>query len=615
MKSRTTLFLVIGALIVAGVVLLDYYKGTPTERAETLRKRIIDFQPQDITRLELVKTNQTITLEKTETRWNITQPIAVPASASAVSSILDELEFAERSRRLTSRELSGIDLKEFGLTTPRVAVTLDGKRGPVTLLVGGETPTKDALYLQFKGSAEVLVGPKSIFDRLDQTLDHLRDRAAIDFTPATATRVEMKTADRVLELSKPAAATAAEPRWAITRPLAARADQTKVSELLRGLQSLRVLDFVSEDPKDLHMYQLGEPEREITVWSGEAGKTLLLGRPLTNDASKVYAKLKSANSIFTVSAADAHKFAWQANDIRDARVLPVSPTDVRGLEILHGADRVAIVRTNADWEIAEPQKLPADEPIIRETLNQLTGLMAEKFIADVATDLDKYGLATPAITATLIGEGTNTIAQLLVGSLDEARAYRFVKRADEPFVYAITTNIVDLLPPGSLPYRSRRIAGFTPEQISKLVIQKPTGPIVLERDADAKWRLVEPAQGALDNDGLARLLDGLAQLRAQDFLKDSRENLAEYGLDAPSMSLTVTVGGKNYTLELGKLRDADHRYAAWSDPPLILTLWTTQADVLTRDIVTGSTAPPANPVVPAEVVTPPAVPESFSKPE
>ena len=72
-----------------------------------------------------------------------------------------------------------------------------------------------------------------------ETVDSFRSRTAIEFTPSAATRLEIKAADRVIELIKSAATTNAESRWMLTRPLSARADQNKISEFLSDLSGLR----------------------------------------------------------------------------------------------------------------------------------------------------------------------------------------------------------------------------------------------------------------------------------------------------------------------------------------------------------------------------------------
>jgi hypothetical protein len=155
---------------------------------------------------------------------------------------------------------------------------------------------------------------------------------------------------------------------------------------------------------------LDEPEREVTVWTGESGKTLQIGRVSTNDAGKVYARLKSADSIYTVPSATVQKFAVQANDLRDAQVLKFSEGDVRGIEVLHGTDKIFLVHTDASWQVAAPLAAAADNIAVQQLLRHLGGLNARQFTADVATDLDKYGLAAPLATVTLRGDGTNVLA-------------------------------------------------------------------------------------------------------------------------------------------------------------------------------------------------------------
>jgi hypothetical protein len=609
MKSRTTLVLVLVALVFGGLVALDHYKGTSTEDAQSKRKRILDFESKDITDLKIQLTNQVYALQKNGDQWQIKQPLDVRANYSTVSSILDELEFAQRTRTITEKELEGVKLADFGLENPRLRLTLQGKKGVMVLLVGNETPTKDEVYAQVQGAKDLLVAPKSIYERLNHTLDDLRDRTVVDFQPASATRIEIKSADRVIEVARSSAATNAEPRWALTRPLAARANQRKVSELLADLSSLRVTDFVSEDPRDVHTYQLDEPEREVTVWTGESGMTVLFGRALTNDATKVYAKPKSTDSIYTIPSATAQKFAVQANDLRDPQVLAFADDDVHGIEVLHGTDGISLVHTDSTWRIVAPVAAAADETAVQQLLGHLRGLSARQFTADVATDLDKYGLAAPMATVSLHGEGSNPLAQLLMGATDASNGVRFVKRADEPFVYGVDTNIVSWLPDNYLALRSHVVADMKADEIVKLVIEKNTGEQILQRGAEGKWKLVEPSQGVLDNDALQRVLDVLASLRAEDFIHDGRDNLAEYGLDKPETTLIATAGDKTYTLALGKMADPDKKFALWADPALVFTISTATANTLAKNVLLAMPAPPtvsgSTDMPPAIAVPPP----------
>jgi len=230
----------------------------------------------------------------------------------------------------------------------------------------------------------------------------------------------------------------------------------------------------------------------------------------------------------------------------------------------------------------------AEETAVEQLLSHLSELSARQFAADVATDLDKYGLAAPMTTVSLRGGGTNAIAQLLVGSPDASNTVRFVKRADEPFVYGVDTNIISWLPSSYLALRSHRLTGGSSEEITKLVVEGKAEKVVVERGADKKWKLVEPSQGILDNDALQHLLDEWGALRAEQFIREGRDNLSEYGLDQPEVTITATAVDRTYSLALGKLQGPDSRYALWSEPALVFTIWTSGANTLTRSIVTPS---------------------------
>ena len=603
MKSRTTLILVVLAALVGLVVVWDLYKGTPTEVARERSKRILDFKSEDVTRLELTYTNRTVVLEKSGDKWNLLQPLSARADGGTVSSILSDLEFAQRDRALSGEDLKGVNLADYGLDKPQIRVTLQRKRGSMILLVGRETPTKDAVYVQLEGWRQVDITPKSLLDRLNTSVDSLRSHVAVEFTPSAVTRLELKSADRIIELARSAASTNAEPRWAIVRPLTARADQRKVNELLTSLNDLRIQSFVSEDPKDVHTYQLEEPDREVTVWSGDVGKTLLIGHAPTNDPNNAYAKLKSSDSIFTVAADQAKRFAVQINDLRDPQVLTFSQPNVSGIDLLQGTSRISLERGDKGWKVTAPASIPADSSGVDRILTGLGDLTVTQFVADVTVDLDKYGLAAPTATITLRGQGTNVVAQLLVGNLDGSRTLRYVKRGDEPFIYGVETNALDWLPANVLALRDRRLADVLTDQIKKLTLQQGPSQTVLERDAQNKWRLVEPSQGVLDNDSLQQLLDAFAQLRAEEYLHEGRENLSDYGLDALSLTVTAQTGDKTYTLALGKTADSGLQYAFWGDPPLVFKIAAADLSPITKEVVTKVASTATN-AAPAAVVTP-----------
>ena len=575
MKARTTLIFAVIALILAGVVLLDYKKGTTTEKQREQSRRLLTLNADDVTRVEVALTNLTLVVEKSGERWQIKRPIDYRADTGSISSIIDGLEFADKDRTLTEQDLAGMNLGELGLTAPRAKITLTTKTGPIVVLIGAETPTKNAVYVQVEGRKEVYVTNKSIFNRVARPLTDFRDRTLMDFDPALANRVELKNAERVAELTR-AGGTNGEQLWSLVRPLATRADQAAVSGLLNGLAGLRVVNFVSDDPKDLHTYRLNEPAREITVSkSGSEGVlTLLVSAPLTNDASKVYAKLKNSDAIFTINLADIQRSDLPVADLRDRRVLAFNDPDVQGIEIQRGTDRLVLARTNDQWRVTVPVTEEADAKRVGDLLANLRGLRAEQFAADVATDLEKYGLAVPQVIVKLQGSGTNVVGQLLVSAPAATNTVSYVKRESEPFIYGVAGSFVGSLPGDHWALRSRRVADLTAAKISKIEIVRPAGKLIVARDPAARWRLVEPAQGVLDIDGVDILADVLARLDAEEF-----RSAKPVALNQPDHTFTITAGDKTVTLALAGTE------AAWSEPNLSFSLPAPTAQTLTKDLL------------------------------
>jgi hypothetical protein len=576
MKSRSTLILVLVALAVAGIVAWDFHKGTTTEEAAQKRRKVVELDVPSVTKVELARTNQTIVIEKQGEAWQIVEPLKTKADYSAVRAILDELEFAERERTLSAKDLDGVNLAEFGLEPPRLTLTITGKDGPVTVLLGGESPTKESVYLQVVGKPNVYVVAHSVQDRLNQSLPDLRDRSVLDFLANDVARFELKSAERVIELAK------TDGRWRILQPLNARANQTKVSELLNDLSLLRVQNFVSDDPQDVVTYRLNEPVREVSIWkNGEAdAATLLIGQPVSNDVANVYAKRKGGDAIFTINNTSLSKLELQPNDLRDSNVVDFSPADVHGLVVQRGANQIALARTNGTWQITAPFRGPAEESEVSALLSRLTGLSIQEFTADVAGDLETYGLSVPSIIVGFDGAGTNSLAQLLIGAPDASHSVQYVKRASEPFVYGVAPDVAGWLPIDPWTLRAKRVAQLPANEVRRLELERGDQRTVLERGADRQWKLVEPAQGVLDTDALTAWLNVFTDLRAEKFFEPAAHPSLTGALTA-----TVAIDDKTYVLTVAAADEAGHSLASWNDPHLVCTLSAPTVQTLQKELV------------------------------
>jgi hypothetical protein len=615
MKPKVTLILIVIALLLGGIVALDYFKGATTEEAEARRKKVFDFKVADVTRLEFARTNGTVVVEKSGEQWEMRQPVAARASKWEMERLLEALEELPRQRTLTPKDLRDVDKKEFGFDSPQLRVALQTRTGTVSAAFGNENPTRESVYVQLADRPEVIVAPRRILDVFARKVEDLRDRTVLDFSPWAAQRLEIRAGARVLEFAKAAGTTALDVRWNLVRPIATRADARRVQDLVHTLNGLRALEFVSDDPKDVPLYGLAEPQMEIIVIAGDdPPKTLLIGSPKRDDPSRVYAKRKLLNPIFTISADVVQQFSLPINEVRDRKLLDFDGNEVASIEILRDGARILAEKSGGRWMMAQPESAPADIDAVRRLLKALDDARIAEFVTDVATDLDQFGLATPPIQITLRKSGEISIngepplAQLLLGGIDAERNLRFARRAEDPFIFGIGPEVVDALPRAWLDWRDKNVATLSLPAIQRLVVERADGTprVVAEKNEVGAWKLIEPAGAEMDNDALLDTLAAFLPLRARRFVAPVDENLADFGLAPAEITVAVTTNGVEHKLLLGKILVPPLRYALWKDVPLVFEM---DATAVTRPLALETGEPFAEPAT-EEIVTPPVEAES-----
>ena len=102
---------------------------------------------------------------------------------------------------------------------------------------------------------------------------------------------------------------------------------------------------------------------------------------------------------------------------------------------------------------------------------------------------------------------------------------------------------------------------FKPEEVVKFSLTNKIGKFVFERESgNSQWKMLEPKKVNADINILNNTLNALSQINVQNELantgklikKGGKTALAEYGLDAPKLSMSVTLANnKTGTLELG----------------------------------------------------------------
>ena len=505
-----------------------------------------------------------VQVERTNGVWELTAPQAYPAQQASVQGLLTALEHLIAPTVITARELRGQTNadEEYGFATPQATITLQQPDYHRLVEVGARTAPGDQVFLRVVG--DVYVVDAGILKYLPASADDWRDTTLIDLKGLAFDHLSVTNGTKIVEFTR--ASTNAP--WRMIYPLSARADNYKLRDALQRLESLRIQQFVPADGKaDLDPFGLQTPDLELGFGVGTNTPVVLqFGRSPTNDSSLVYARRVGRNAVVTVAADLLTPWRDKVNDFRDSYLLNLqSPPAL--LEV-QGAEHFELEhQTNGAWRVL-PQGYAADPYSVKELFSALNSLRTTEFIdVVIEPDLPNYGLASPALRYTLqsapansaAGATNTTIADLSFGTNQAGRA--FARRADESFVYGISTNDFHRLPAASWQLRDRTLWSLSTNDIARVIIHQQGKVREIRRNGPYKWSLLTP--GRLKNDlALEEIVRSLCQLTATAWVAHGAQCRTNYGLSDQSFQITLELkNGDKKSLAFGRQAPSGAPYA------------------------------------------------------
>jgi hypothetical protein len=270
----------------------SFAKTNLDKTPEFLRdKRLLTFDPDKLTRVELQSKGQTIEFGKNgQNEWQIVKPRPLRADSSQVSGLVDKL----RDAKLDNTETAEDAVKKFAGAEKVAVATVTDAAGSQTLEIRKD---KDKNYFAkssvvegaWKTSAEV-------GDALGKGLDDFRNKKLFDFGFSDPSKIELKGATYAKTGDK----------W-MSGPKAM--DNATVQTLIDKLRDLGATKF-SETAG-------GAPVFEATVTSND-GKRVEKAT-VSKQGAQYFAKRENEPSIYELDAATVEDLQKAAADVKEAK--------------------------------------------------------------------------------------------------------------------------------------------------------------------------------------------------------------------------------------------------------------------------------------------------------
>lgn len=579
MRTKVTLVLLLLNVALFFFIFRFERRWRIEESWKEARRRVLGAEAADIRSLEITSANRDLALARRGDTWFVTKPLEWPANPSAVDRIIKELQLLDHETSFFVRDLAknGQSLADYGLDQPRLTVTFaSGEPGSgtptrtTTLRLGDLTKDGIRLYVLSPDGERIHVVSQSLARTLAMTFEEVHAETVFTIPVFEARSLNLQTAPPAslrIRLRRDGS------RWNFEAPINARASKTKTELAINDLNALRVKSFVTEnrpatlptDKPTLRITLEGNNRRETLILGDALGTTAIPQGPTKVPDVEYYAQLDGRGALFTVAIKDdLRKTLDQAQvELRETRLLDFEPRAVTAITLaapnqpqltLQRLESGTQPTDSSAWQIVVrasgaqgPQTLPADAAAVNRLLEQLSLLAATGFQSDAPRDaeFEAWGFNRPEREVTLTVPGTPAVT-LQIGQPARRDGPAYAKLAEDVSVYAVDPEILRETPVAVRAWRERLLrdlpagARITALQLTDLADKH----VILDTAVDTNG---QPAATVPVPDAVPKILAGLRQLRAQEFVLDQFvDRVVAAGEERPwryQLTATITLTG------------------------------------------------------------------------
>jgi hypothetical protein len=378
--------------------------------------------------------------------------------------------------------------------------------------------------------------------------------AILKLDQAAITKLELKKKDaEPLSLTK-----ASSGDWQITEPKPLRADLSAVSGLLSTLSSLNSQRIVEGKASDLKTFGLESPSLEVDLTEKDNQSQKLLLGDETPASNGVYAMLAGDPRVFTMASWEKSSIDKGLNDLRDKRLLPVSPDKISRIELVRNGQDIEFGRNKDEWQILKPKPLRADSTQVADLVRQLTDAKMDLSSSDAKGATSAFIGGKPVATAKVTDEsGTQEL------QLRKSKDTYYAKSSAVDGSYKVDSELGKALDKSVDDFRNKKLFDFAYNDPNKIELHNGTKSCVLTRGSGGSEDWWSNGK-KMDAGTVASLISDLRDLSASRF--------PDSGFSNPDIEATVISDDGKRTEKVQIAKAGDHYAARRENEPALYQL-------------------------------------------
>jgi hypothetical protein len=269
----------------------------------------------------------------------------------------------------------------------------------------------------------------------------------------------------------------------------------------------------------------------------------MVGRD-TPIGSNTYIKTTDKPAVLLISAGFTAESGRTLNDLRSHVLIDLTADQMNRVAVTHAeGSTIEIARQGSDWKIIKPREYPADKAVVQQLLDVIAGARVADFILENPEDLDKFGLAHPALQFEVSGGKDNAKHSVAIGfkQPDASKNAVFARpgQGDRP-ICTVPDYIVKAVDKSFDDLRDKTVLTFDETKVARMTLIGGPVSIVLERAPGNKWNVIAEGKTApAKPEVAASMLDQLHELKGTRIVEDPMTDPQPFGMVHPTLTAVL----------------------------------------------------------------------------
>ena len=214
--------------------------------------------------------------------------------------------------------------------------------------------------------------------------------------------------------------------------------------------------------------------------------------------------------------------------------------DLKGFSIIHPETTIVVERGHwRQWNMVMPVRFTVEPKVLKQFLEKLDFAKIEMVIDEPDINLDDYGFGEDRL-AIALDFSTAADETLYFGEQSPTKKFVYVKKSGDNRI--LTTEAI-LEKVVAVPYKSLKdhyVSHFFLSDLDSLSWVRNDTTFTITQVSPAYWMITSPLLAECDQKEAMIFLNYLRELTIQSDIATKTDDLAQYGLDEPQLTFTLT---------------------------------------------------------------------------